>query len=401
MKNTVNLEDLKTAFVLKNNSELQSTYHIFRILQYPRLLKFLTSCANGIVKYNLPVKVFIKKTIFKLFCAGETLNDAFTVIKKLDIYHVKAVLDYVSEGEKSQIAYTKNTDIIMNNIKKLGQENPGNSVSVKLSGLEDPLFFTKINCKYLPTELNDGMRFDKLLKRVDQICSTAAKSKVILYIDAEDYCMQAIFDKITELMMEKYNKEYAVVFNTLQMYLTDRLEYLNFLIKEGEQKKYIPGIKLVRGAYVEKEREAARLENRKSPVYDTKEQTDTAFNQAVEICLREHKKLDCCVASHNAASTLFAIECIEKYGIKDHYHKVRFSQLYGMSDHITFNLAAEGYNSSKYLPYGELKKAIPYLIRRAEENSSINGQITGELLHLKNEIARRKKMNKGLSAHLN
>lgn len=396
MKKTVNLEDLKTAFALKNNTELKFTYHIFKILQHPRLLKLLTSCANGIVKYNLPVKVFIKKTIFKLFCAGETLNDAFSVIKKLDTYHVKAVLDYVSEGEKSQIAYTRNTDIIISNIKRLGKENPGNYISVKLSGLEDPLFFKKINNKHRPTELNDGMRFDKLLARVDLICSTAAKNKIILYIDAEDYCMQAIFDKITELMMEKYNKEYAIVFNTLQMYLTDRLEYLNFLINEAEQKKYTPGIKLVRGAYVEKEREAARLENKKSPVYDTKEQTDKAFNQAVETCLKAYKKVDCCVASHNAASTLFAIECIEKYGIKDHYHKVRFSQLYGMSDHLTFNLAAEGYNSSKYLPYGELKKAIPYLIRRAEENSSINGQITGELIHLKNEIIRRKKLTGNL-----
>ncbi len=401
MKTTVNIEDLKTAFVSKNNSELKFTYYIFKTLQYPRLLKLLTSCANGIVKYNLPVKVFIKKTIFKLFCAGETLNDALNVIKKLDTYHVKAVLDYVSEGEKSQIAYAKNTEIIINNIIKLGQENPGNYVSVKLSGLEDSEYFRKINGKSAPTELNDGMRFATLLERIDMICGTAAQHKVILYIDAEDYYMQAIFDRITERMMEKYNKEYAVVFNTLQMYLTDRLEYLDFLIKEGEQKKYIPGIKLVRGAYVEKEREAARLANKKSPVYETKEQTDKAFNQAVDICLREYKKVDCCVASHNAASTLFATECIEKYGIRDHYQKVRFSQLYGMSDNLTFNLAAQGYNSSKYLPYGELKKAIPYLIRRAEENSSISGQITGELMRLKNEIWRRKTNDRGLVAHLN
>ncbi len=390
MKTNVNLEDLKIAYSAKNNQELKFTYFIFCILQFPRLLKLLTACATGIINYRLPLQFFIKKTIFKLFCSGETLDDAFRVIKKLDNYKVLSVLDYVSEGEKNQVAYTKNTDIITSNIVRLGKESPGNFVSVKISGLEDPAFLEKINGREIPVELSDKMRFEKLVERIDHICSTAAKSNVVIFIDAEDRCMQDVLDKITEQMMETYNKKYAVVFNTLQMYLNDRLEYLNFLVKEAKEKKYISGVKLVRGAYVEKERAAAAAKNKPSPVFDTKAETDASFDAAVEVCLKNHSVIDTCVASHNAKSILWAIECIEKHQVPDAYHKVRFSQLYGMSDNLSFNLAAAGYNTSKYLPYGEIKKAIPYLIRRAEENSSISGQMVGELTRLKNEIYRRK-----------
>ncbi len=390
MKNSVNIEDLKTAYRYKSNNELKFTYYIFKILQRPTLLKILMSCTNGIIKYKLPFQFFIKSTVFKIFCAGETIDEAFIKIKYLKKFKVKSVLDYVSEGEKNDEAFENNTKTIVTNIIRLGKESPGNYVSVKLSGLENPEFLTYCNNMKFHNDLIISTRFDKLMKRVDLICSTAYASKVIVFIDAEDRCMQDVFDRITESMMEKYNKEYAVVFNTLQMYLKDRLTYLDFLLQTSEQKNYIPGIKLVRGAYVEKERENALKEGKPSPVYDTKKETDDAFNQAVEICLRKHRKVDVCIATHNNDSTQRAIDCINKYNITDHYHKIRFSQLYGMSDNLTFNLSDNGYNASKYLPYGEVKKAIPYLIRRSEENSSIDGQIIDEVLRLKKELDRRK-----------
>ncbi len=233
-------------------------------------------------------------------------------------------------------------------------------------------------------------RFNKLLERINLICFTAKNKKVTVYIDAEDRCMQDIIDSVTEQMMEKYNKESAVVFNTLQMYLKDRLTYLDNLIISAKHKHYTPGIKLVRGAYVEKEREAAVKENRESPVFESKEETDQSYNIAVDICLSHHKDVATCIASHNYFSTLFALDCIKKYNVTDIKHRVTFSQLYGMCDGITFNLAANGYTTSKYLPYGEVKKAIPYLIRRSEENTAINGQIDDELGRLKLEINNRK-----------
>ena len=389
MKKNINLEDLKTAYSYKTDKELKFTYYMFKILQRPTLLKLLTACTNSIINYNLPLTFLIKNTVFKIFCAGETIDEAFSKIKYLERYKVRSVLDYVSEGEKNEKSFDANTKIIVANIIRLGKESPDNYISVKISGLEDSEFLTYCNGREYPKDLIISTRFDKLIKRMDLICKTAYTSKIILFIDAEDRCMQDIFDKITEDMMEKYNKDYAVVFNTLQMYLKDRLTYLNFLISDSEHKGYVPGIKLVRGAYVEKEREAAIKDNRVSPVYDTKNETDDAFNQAVEICLQEYKKIDTCIATHNNESTLRAINCMNQFGINDHYHKVRFSQLYGMSDNLTFNLSANGYNVSKYLPYGEVKKAIPYLIRRSEENSSINGQIVDEVVRLKKELLRR------------
>lgn len=387
---SINLENLKTAYRYKNNSDLKLTYLVFKTLQKPNLLKLLKVMANSIVKYHLPFKLIIKKTIFKLFCAGESIDEAFGLIKTLEKYQVKSVLDYVSEGEKSEVAFESNTRTIVSNIIRIGKECPDNFISVKVTGLEDPEFLTKCNGRSFPENWRLKNRFKRLVDRIDLICSTAKEHHVIVYIDAEDRCMQDIIDTITESMMEKYNVETAVVFNTLQMYLKDRLSYLDNLIIMAEEKNFVPGIKLVRGAYVEKEREAALKENRESPVFDTKEQTDRSFNTAIEICLSHHNKVMTCIASHNYSSNLLAIELIKKYDIKDYKTKVKFSQLYGMCDGITFNLAASGFNVSKYLPYGEVSKAIPYLIRRSEENTSINGQINDELNRLKLEIDNRK-----------
>lgn len=389
METNFNIKNLEIAFNYKNNLQLRRTYYVFKMLQLPKLVTLFTSISKGIIKYNLPFKYFIKQTVFKVFCAGETIEDAFKTINKLKKYNVKSVLDYVSEGEKNEKSFILNTNIITSNIVKIGKETPGNYISVKLSGLEDPNFFKKINNSIFSKTRNENQRFEILISRLDLICNTAYENNVIIYIDAEDRYMQDIFDDITEHMMEKYNKRSAVIFNTVQMYLKDRLEYIDYLICDGKEKKYIPGIKLVRGAYVEKERIAAIIENKKSPVYDTKTETDDAFNLAIEKCLSQFKDVDTCIATHNEKSTLLAIDCIKKYSITNSESKVRFSQLYGMSDHLTFNLAKNGYSTSKYLPYGKVKKAIPYLIRRSEENTSINGQISEEVMRLKIELNRR------------
>jgi len=400
MDDTINLNNLKVAFSYKQNKELRYTYYIFKVLQKPFLVKLLSRVATGILKYHIPVQALIKNTVFKVFCSGENLSEAFATIKKLDRYHVKSVLDYVAEGEKNNETFKKNKDIILYNLRKLQEEAPGNSISVKFTSLEDPEFFKRINKAGSVMNSSDQARHEILMRRVESICSAAFENKIIVYFDAEDRNMQDIFDRIVEEMMEKYNKEEAIVYNTLQMYLSDRLPYLDHLLKDSLTKQYFPGIKLVRGAYVEKERETARLENRTSPVYPSREQTDLAFNTALDLCLKEHTRVYTCIASHNEQSTLLAVEAIEKYKITDHYKKVKFSQLYGMRDNLTFNLASTGYNASKYLPYGNVKKAIPYLIRRAEENSSIGEQLNVELIRLKNELTRRKKSNKEFN-HLN
>lgn len=394
MENSLNINNLSTAFGYKKNRELRFTYYIFKLLKHPAWVKTLSFFANGILKYNIPLKGLIKNSVFKVFCSGENITEAFATIKKLETYHVKSVLDYVAEGEKTQRVFRRNKMIIVKNIFKLGQEAPGNSVSVKFTSLEEIDYFIVLNGLALNNKLPDDERYLKFLKRIDIICAAAAKNKVTVYFDAEDRNMQDIFDLVVESMMEKYNKEEAIIYNTLQMYLTDRLIYLNKMIADSRLKNYHPGIKLVRGAYVEKERIRALQDGRTSPVFNTKLETDAAFNKALEICLSQHEWVYTCIASHNEQSNLLAVATIDKYAIHDFYKKVKFSQLYGMRDNLTFNLAAKGYNSSKYLPYGEVKKAIPYLIRRAEENSSIGEQLTSELFRLRNELTRRKFLGK-------
>lgn len=390
MNNTTNLDNLHTAFNYKKDKELRFTYYVFKMLKNPLLVKLLSEFANGILKYNIPLKSLIKNTVFKIFCSGENLSEAFTTIKKLEKYKVRSVLDYVAEGEKTERVFNSNTQVIIGNINMLGTEAPGNAVSVKFTSLENVDYYEQLNQILLAGEKMDNDRFQKLLSRIDGICQAASERGVIVYFDAEDRPMQDIFDSIVEKMMEKYNKKIALIYNTLQMYLTDRLSYLRHLLEDSLSKNYKPGIKLVRGAYAEKERETARLQQKISPVYPTKEQTDLAFNEALELCLRNHDRVYTCVASHNEKSTRIAMDYINRYGISDHFEKVKFSQLYGMRDNLTFNLGAMGYNSSKYLPYGEVKKAIPYLIRRAEENSSLGPQLTEELTRLENELARRR-----------
>lgn len=396
MNTTTNLSNTLIAYSYKKDKELRFTYYVFRMLRNPLLVKLLSEFANGILKYNIPLKSLIKNTVFKIFCSGENISEAFTTIKRLEKHKVRSVLDYVAEGEKTDEVFIANADVILANIRKLGKEAPGNAVSIKFTSLEDMNFFRQLNIALINGENINNERYKKFLDRIDNICLYAAKSEVLIYFDAEDRFMQDIFDRVVELMMEKYNKKQAVIYNTLQMYLTDRLPYLQHLMKDSADKNYYPGIKLVRGAYAEKERETALIENKTSPVYATKNQTDLAFNEAIEMCLKNHARVYTCVASHNETSTQLALDLIDRYNITDHYQKVKFSQLYGMRDNLTFNLGAMGFNASKYLPYGEVKKAIPYLIRRAEENSSIGPQLVEELARLENEIRRRKMISKGI-----
>jgi proline dehydrogenase len=395
MKNIVDIKNVRTAFLYKGNTELRFTYYIFRILQYPWLVRSLTKLAEAILRYRLPFRAAIRKTIFRVFCSGEDVTQAFTTIERLNKFHVKSVLDYVSEAEKTEGAFRRNKEVIHANVKRLAAEAPGNAVSIKLSGLEDSEFFRRINNLGAGRSAADEQRYYVLMERLREICAEAKKGRVVIYFDAEDRYMQDIFDHMVGQLMAEFNTERAVVYNTLQMYLTDRLDYLDALITDGVRRSYYPGVKLVRGAYVEKEREAARAAGVPSPVFSTKQETDAAFNRAVEICLLNHSRVYTCIATHNEYSTMLAIDCIRRYNITDP-ERVTFSQLLGMSDNLTFNLAAGGYLSSKYLPYGEVEKAIPYLIRRAEENSSVAGQVSSETKYLRQELTRRREARAGL-----
>ncbi|HRP52214.1 MAG TPA: proline dehydrogenase family protein [Fluviicola sp.] len=388
--NKLDLNNTEIAFRYKSDKSLKNARFIFGLLQKPFLVKTLTKLATWVLKYKLPFKFAIKNTVFKVFCAGQNRNEAAKTIQALKNHDVNTVLDYVAEGDNSVESFENNLKTILENIHfmKVNAEKP--VIGVKLSGLEDVQFLEKFSSVIGVTNPSDQARLSQFIERVDKICQLAHEKNVTVYIDAEEWSTQAIFDDVVERMMEKYNTKGALIFNTLQMYLKDRVAYLEKAIKIGREKSFFIGMKLVRGAYVEKEREYAKIKGIESPVFDTKEGTDNSYNQAVEICLKNHDLVYTCLATHNQQSVELAVELIEQLPIKDHAQKVSFSQLYGMSDNLTFNLAESKYTSSKYVPYGEVEKAIPYLLRRSEENSSIEGQVGREFELLTQEHQRRK-----------
>lgn len=387
MKNTIELRDLRTAFEYKTDTELRFTWLIFVLMKYPLVSKILTTLASAAIRYNLPFKWVIRKTVFRVFCSGENPQEAFHTIKRLHNFQVKSVLDYVSEGEKNQTAYDDTAEKIIRNIKTSVDGTRTDFISLKITGLEDPVFLESVQ---LSNVVND-IRMRNLINRVNKICGTAFNYRVMVYIDAEESWLQDSIDYLAEEMMRAYNSSRVVVFNTLQMYRRDRIDYLKQLLYKAENEHYLLGIKLVRGAYREKESRLAMEAGKPNPVFNNKEETDLAFTKATELCMLQHNRVVTCIATHNEESIRYALSLIETFGIHDYAEKVQFSQLYGMSDHITFNLSAHGYHASKYLPYGEVEKAIPYLIRRAEENTSVNGQLSRELEMLGLEMKRRGK----------
>lgn len=380
----------KVAYQYKGTAEVRLAHLVFGLVRHPSIGKWLARFAQWTLRFRLPLQPFIRHTAFRVFCAGEDREEAFQTIKKLKTFNVKSVLDYVSESEESAAAFAKNTETIIESIRKLSANAQGNYISLKLSGLEESGLLGRASAGRDRLTEVEKERLSVFQERVDRICSVAEASDVAVFIDAEDRYMQDLFDETAEAMMEKHNRSKAIVYNTLQMYLKDRRAYLGKLIRHAESAGFRAGIKLVRGAYVEKERERAARNGLESPVFDTKEETDRSFNDAVEMCVKNHRTVYTCIATHNEKSILHAVECIQKYNVNDYARKVKFSQLYGMGDLLTFNLANAGFDASKYLPYGELSKALPYLIRRAEENGSVQGQMNRELSALKNELKRRK-----------
>ncbi|MBP9185518.1 MAG: proline dehydrogenase family protein [Bacteroidia bacterium] len=388
-----NFNQTELAFKYKTTTQLQKTHFVFKLFNYPFLVKFLSGGAALILKYKLPGKFLIKQTVFKVFCAGENLHQAFITIGNLMQYKVKSVLDYVSESENNQAGYKQNAIRIKQNINALAIKYPGHYISIKITGLEDYDFLKRSNFLLNEKSSDNKVRFNQLLTTIDEICAEAHAHNITIYFDAEERCTQDIYDYIVEQMMQKYNTKKAVIFNTLQMYLTDRIVYLNNLIALSKKNNFYAGVKIVRGAYHEKENERAEEAGVPSPVFKTKADTDKSFDMAIDICLANMQTTHLCIASHNEESITHAIAEVNRLNIADAKEKISFSQLLGMSDNLTFNLAHAGFEVSKYLPYGEIEKAIPYLIRRANENKTVNGQMNRELELITKEVKRRRETN--------
>ena len=372
-------DNTKIGFVLKSNFELEKAYFLFKIISDKTLTNFGKIFLNIILTFKLPLLFIVKRTVFKQFCSGANLEESMETVNKLYSKNVYSYLSYSVEGAQNNDSFEKSCQDVID--------------SIEFASDKKNIPFTV----FKPTAISktDNLmrgEIDKIIfDRFDRICKKASEKNVKILIDAEESWIQDSIDSIVLMMMKKYNKQKTIVFNTVQMYRHDRLEYLKDLHNSSKQNDFEIGIKLVRGAYIEKENIRATKLNYKSPICESKKASDDNYNSGVKFIISNLDKFNLFCGTHNEESIYKIINMINQMGIERNSEKIWFGQLFGMSDHITFNLANENYNVVKYLPYGPIKEVIPYLIRRAEENTSVKGQTSRELTLIKNEISRRKK----------
>ena len=384
----VSFEDTAIAFQHKSNQELLLAYLIFGLIKNPYLVKFLSQVAKLTLSMGLPVKPIIKATVFKQFCGGEKDGEYAGVVRKLGRSGIGAILDYSVEGTEDETGFEATRRELLKIIEK-SKTNPDIPCTcIKMTGIGPFELFKKVTANEALT-IEAQREWDKVKNRLETICEASFKADKPIYIDAEESWIQKAIDDLAEEMMSRYNQRKAIVYTTLQLYRWDRNDYFLELIQRARSEGYKLGLKIVRGAYIEKERERAKRYGYRSPINATKEETDREYDKAVEIFIDNIDAVEICVGTHNEVSCRLLIALMaEKELSNDHPH-IYFSQLYGMSDNISFNLANSGYNVSKYLPYGPVESTLPYLARRAEENTAIAGQMSKELETIVKERRRR------------
>jgi len=391
----ISFEDTSVAFLYKSDAELQKANFIFSLVNHPWISSVATGCVKVGLKLRLPINALIKKTVFDHFCGGESINSSVPVIEKLARFGVQTILDFSVEGEETEAAFDRTAAEIIRTIEK-AKDNPHMPFCVfKPTGVASKTLLAKIQSKETLTT-NESASFEKIKERFDSICGRAHSYKIPVLIDAEETWIQEPIDALIIDMMRKYNLEKAIVFNTYQLYRTAALGNLKNHFHDAVMHNYFFGAKLVRGAYMEKERERAIEFGYPSPIQETKEDTDNAYNQALVFCIDNKQRLTVLSGSHNDYSNYYLTVLMEKHGMRNDDDRVWFSQLYGMSDNISFNLAKAGYRVAKYVPYGPVKSVMPYLLRRAEENTSVAGQSSRELTLIRKELRRRKEKIKVL-----
>ncbi|KJD36043.1 proline dehydrogenase [Tamlana sedimentorum] len=382
-------DNTKVAFALKNDSELERAYFLFKMISIEPLVKIGTAATNFALKAHLPIEGLIRSTVFDHFCGGVNEEDCLPVIEKMYSKGVSSVLDYSVEGKANETEFDAARDKIIK-IIKFGKDNKAMPIAVfKPTGFGRFYLFEKIGDGKPLTEAEQA-EWERVVSRFDAVCNIAKTCDVTVLIDAEESWMQDAADQLVTQMMQKYNTTKPIVFNTVQMYRHDRLAFLQEELKKAKVGNYYLGYKLVRGAYMEKENSRAEDKGYKTPICNSKFATDQNFNAGLHFIMDNLETIHLFAGTHNEDSSYLLMGLMEEKGLENNDLRVWFGQLYGMSDHISFNLAAKGYNVAKYVPFGPVKDVMPYLIRRAEENTSVAGQTGRELALLGKEKRRRK-----------
>jgi proline dehydrogenase len=387
----ISFEDTSVAFSYKTNTALRKANFIFSLVNNPLISSTATSAVKLFLKLHLPVESIIRKTVFDHFCGGVDIENCDEATAQLSAYNVGTILDYSVEGEKSESGFDNTMQETIRTIDHASQHHGRIPFSVfKVTGVAPFSLLEKIHRKADLTE-QEKEAWERVRLRVNKICFKAHQHGIPVLIDAEETWIQDAIDGLAYEMMAKYNKEKAIVYNTYQMYRTASMKNLRDAFHQATMHQYHLGAKIVRGAYMERERERALAMNYPSPIHPTKKATDEAFNEALVFCLDNKQRIACMCGSHNEYSNYFLTMLMEKHGLRNHDERVWFAQLYGMSDNITFNLAKAGYLVAKYVPYGPVRSVMPYLFRRAAENTSVAGQSSRELTLIRKELQRRKR----------
>ncbi len=402
----ISFDNTEYAFAAKSDAELKRANFLFSAIGKAWLVNAGLKITPLAIKWHIPfTKTLIRKTIFKQFVGGETLAETAKVADKLEAYKVQVILDYGVEGKEGEANFDHARDEFKRVIDYAATQPNIPFMSIKVTGFARFSLLEKLDemmsknpgtlmKRYLAAveslPVNEKEEWHSVRLRMQQLCEAGNKKNIAVLIDAEETWIQDPVDALTILMMDIFNKEKAVIYNTLQFYRHDRLQFLKDSYDAAAERNFILGAKLVRGAYMEKERNRAAEMNYPSPIQLNKESSDNDYNAAIEFCVDHLEQIAVIVASHNEYSNLYTTQLLDKKGLPHNHPHIHFSQLYGMSDNITFNLAKSGCSVSKYLPFGPIKDVIPYLMRRAQENSSVSGQTGRELILIKKELQRRK-----------
>jgi len=408
MNNPISFDNTEVAFAHRTNSELKQAYRLFSMMGIPWLVQLGSRLAPWSIRAGLPVSGLIRKTIFKQFVGGETLQQTIPTVEKLGEYNVQVILDYGVEGKEGENSFDHACEEFIGVIKFAATQNNIPFMSVKVTGFArfslleklDELMHSAegsslINCYKIALQKlsNEELKeWQRVIERMKNICLAAKKGNIGFLVDAEETWIQDPVDALTMVMMDEFNRGQLVLYNTIQLYRHDRLKFLKLSYKAAGERNFLLGVKLVRGAYMEKERRRAEAKEYPSPIQPNKEASDNDYNEAVKFCTKHLDKIGLIVASHNEYSNLLATQLVQEKNFPLSHPHLHFSQLYGMSDNITYNLAKAGCSVSKYLPFGPIKDVVPYLMRRAQENTSVGGQTSRELSLIKKELNRRREI---------
>ncbi len=391
----LSFDNTQNAFAYKSTPDLKKAKFLISVIQNPLMVSLATKVTPFLMKMGFPINGILRNTVFKQFVGGETLEESARTAKLLGSYDVQVILDYGVEAKEGESNFDDVTSHIIEAIDFAATQNNIPFISVKITGIASHILLEHLNeAPRLRSGIHDSesenAAWERVRERMYAICDVAQEKGVGILLDAEETWIQDPIDRLAIELMKEYNKEKVVIYNTYQLYRNDRLHFLQLSHRLAKEGGFLLGAKLVRGAYMEKERDRAIKLGYASPIHLNKEATDKDFDAAATYCISNKDTISLLLATHNEASNIAIATAMTNLSFEKNDQHVHFSQLFGMGDHITFNMAVQGYNVSKYLPFGPINEVIPYLMRRAEENTSVNGQTNKELVLLKTELARRK-----------